>query len=508
MSDKQQECEERQEDEILAMTAILAESDSGSLYQPGFEELPRSASGRRVRMRIPAQFFSVERTVIIQPGNRHLLLSDLPPVEVTIALPKLYPIESPPALEESRAPWLKTPLSIPIQRIWHDAGGMECLMYISEWLSHDMWMENGPFMKTGDIVFDLKTIEAAKAICSLLITHNAAASKAGFEARSFECVICLSSSRGDRCLQLRNCKHAFCRSCLEDGITFYAREGDFRAARICPTLECGEARKEQSGSLGNVDVTELDLTTPDPAVAVLQRSAPSSLKELLIASRLQAHRPGYLTRAEQRTILGPELLARVERLELENIVGQDVYSDFCPICKSVALAAEESMMVDEDGKPGFGSLLICTKCEFPFCRMCGHAWHGRTRCGQDRGALADQYSLALGNKDEDTIQDLERRFSQKYLQHLVHVTATSKESREWIENNTKPCPRCRVPVAKIDGCNHIHCLHCSAHFCWRCGDSYSGSNFYDHYSDRRSRCYNSMVDIIDDNNAFLDNRLF
>jgi hypothetical protein len=39
----------------------------------------------------------------------------------------------------------------------------------------------------------------------------------------------------------------------------------------------------------------------------------------------------------------------------------------------------------------------------------------------------------------------------------------------WVRQNCKPCPRCRVPIFKDGGCNHVHCSICAVNFCWKCG---------------------------------------
>jgi ariadne-1 len=42
------------------------------------------------------------------------------------------------------------------------------------------------------------------------------------------------------------------------------------------------------------------------------------------------------------------------------------------------------------------------------------------------------------------------------------------QSKEWIKNNTKACPRCKVPVQKDGGCSHMRCKQCYKEFCWNC----------------------------------------
>ncbi|KAI9657898.1 MAG: hypothetical protein M1829_006860 [Trizodia sp. TS-e1964] len=34
------------------------------------------------------------------------------------------------------------------------------------------------------------------------------------------------------------------------------------------------------------------------------------------------------------------------------------------------------------------------------------------------------------------------------------------------ELGIKDCPKCKTPMEKIDGCNHMTCKGCGAHLCW------------------------------------------
>ncbi|PRP81313.1 ATP dependent helicase [Planoprotostelium fungivorum] len=47
------------------------------------------------------------------------------------------------------------------------------------------------------------------------------------------------------------------------------------------------------------------------------------------------------------------------------------------------------------------------------------------------------------------------------------------------------CPKCKSPVEKSDGCDHMTC-RCGAHFCWRCGKQSSGQFVYNHLDQCKS----------------------
>ena len=50
---------------------------------------------------------------------------------------------------------------------------------------------------------------------------------------------------------------------------------------------------------------------------------------------------------------------------------------------------------------------------------------------------------------------------------------------EWAAKNGKRCPECRSVVEKSEGCNHMTC-RCGAHFCWKCGETFSQATIYQH----------------------------
>jgi len=55
---------------------------------------------------------------------------------------------------------------------------------------------------------------------------------------------------------------------------------------------------------------------------------------------------------------------------------------------------------------------------------------------------------------------------------------------DWImkdPSNRKICPKCKTPIEKIDGCNHMTCSGCKSHMCWLCLEVFpTGDQVYDH----------------------------
>lgn len=51
----------------------------------------------------------------------------------------------------------------------------------------------------------------------------------------------------------------------------------------------------------------------------------------------------------------------------------------------------------------------------------------------------------------------------------------------------KDCPKCRTPVERISGCNHMTCVVCQTHICWMCSQAFAdGDAVYQHMEERHA----------------------
>ena len=80
------------------------------------------------------------------------------------------------------------------------------------------------------------------------------------------------------------------------------------------------------------------------------------------------------------------------------------------------------------------------KCGFSFCWKCSSESHVPVKCD-----FAAKWNLKNSSESENV---------------------------SWIIANTKPCPKCRKPIEKNQGCNHMTCSSrsggCGTEFCWMC----------------------------------------
>lgn len=92
------------------------------------------------------------------------------------------------------------------------------------------------------------------------------------------------------------------------------------------------------------------------------------------------------------------------------------------------------------------SLMECHLCKYTYCFEHGGAHENKT---------CEEYELSI----EEEV----------------------KISTSFINNMSKPCPKCGIMIAKSGGCNHMRCTQCSTAFCWICGEEIDDSVFPKHF---------------------------
>lgn len=237
------------------------------------------------------------------------------------------------------------------------------------------------------------------------------------------CEICFDERDGSGFHYLDECRHFFCHDCLKAHCELHV-EGGTVLNLLCPSHDC---------------------------------------KTMIPPEILQG-------------VLDPDKHERWERLLLSktlDVMGDVVY---CPRCNV-------AVVVDEDETSRLGH---CANCFFAFCTECLETWHARQPCFEEETDSEEEEGAKSKNTGSKKKKDKKREGGAK------RVTAAElslrrqqrlqreKERRKELSNVSfirmmkqqgkyQFCPKCRMAVERISGCDMMHCSQCRAGFCWRCG---------------------------------------
>ncbi|KAG9465651.1 hypothetical protein GDO78_017963 [Eleutherodactylus coqui] len=167
----------------------------------------------------------------------------------------------------------------------------------------------------------------------------------------------------------------------------------------------------------------------------------------------------WLTPTQVKDLVGEQLFSRFDRLLLQSSL--DLMADivYCP-----RLTCQMPVMQEPGGTMG-----ICSVCQYAFCILCKMTFHGISPCKEP-----EEKPVELNEGDESDDEDWKR---------VMEKAFDKKKNIEWIKENAKPCPSCKVPIQKDEGCNKMTCSRCKQYFCWVCLKILPTANPYRHFED-------------------------
>eukprot|EP00232_Nephroselmis_pyriformis_P027512 CAMPEP_0182861762 /NCGR_PEP_ID=MMETSP0034_2-20130328/5672_1 /TAXON_ID=156128 /ORGANISM="Nephroselmis pyriformis, Strain CCMP717" /LENGTH=532 /DNA_ID=CAMNT_0024993727 /DNA_START=163 /DNA_END=1761 /DNA_ORIENTATION=- len=134
-------------------------------------------------------------------------------------------------------------------------------------------------------------------------------------------------------------------------------------------------------------------------------------------------------------LVGEEDLAKYRRFKLRSYVEDNGRIKWCP-------GTDCNLAVECTEVEGEGAVDVTCGCGHKFCYGCMEEAHRPVDCG------------------------LVRKW-------ILKNTAES-ENLNWILANSKPCPKCKRPIEKNQGCMHMVCsAPCKFEFCWLCLGSWA-----------------------------------
>ncbi|XP_069676141.1 uncharacterized protein [Periplaneta americana] len=206
---------------------------------------------------------------------------------------------------------------------------------------------------------------------------------------------------------LMSCNHRFCTSCWESYLTVKIQDGDAHHI-LCPAYQCH--------ILVPVEVIE-KLVSPDMARRYLQ----FDIKAFVESNRSIKWCPM------------PGCGRAVRLPETEQTQPSDVLHNI-PSAKPPLLT---SHAVD------------CGNGHF-FCWECLGEAHAPCGCNQ--------------------WHQWQQKISEVKPEELRASCIETEDAANclWLVTNSKPCPNCKSPIQKNEGCNHMKCSKCKFDFCWVC----------------------------------------
>ncbi|XP_040570920.1 uncharacterized protein [Lepeophtheirus salmonis] len=183
----------------------------------------------------------------------------------------------------------------------------------------------------------------------------------------------------------------------------------------------------------------------------------------------------------ERTV-SPEMAKKYLTFDINAFVDTNKSIKWCPYpgCnRAVNLPENERKPLEySSGLPPMSHAVDCGAGHF-FCFECGREAHAPIGCSAWRSWLTKVSS----------VDPSELKSSSLEYQEAANCL--------WLITNSKPCPNCKSPIQKTDGCNHMKCSKCRFDFCWVCLESWkkhsSGTGGY-------FRC-NRFIHAINNNNV-------
>ncbi|CAN0841436.1 E3 ubiquitin-protein ligase RNF14 [Linum grandiflorum] len=150
-----------------------------------------------------------------------------------------------------------------------------------------------------------------------------------------------------------------------------------------------------------------------------------------------------------KQLLGDQEYERYEAVMLEKTLECMPDAVCCPRCETICFE-------DED------HFAHCYNCFNSFCSICKENRHLGVDC------LTPELKMQIlqGRLVSSQLNEKQRRAERNKINEFL--------SEKEIARNTKQCPRCKMAISRIEGCNKMVCGNCGNYFCYLCSRSIEG----------------------------------
>lgn len=170
--------------------------------------------------------------------------------------------------------------------------------------------------------------------------------------------------------------------------------------------------------------------------------------------------PGYQCTAALNSsdwaecLLGEDMAGRFYDNTCRRVVESSDEFCFCPAkdCDLI-IYVDKEMRRDAPSVPAGAATIIPS----PLTATCGHGHSVCLSCRDVGHAPCSCEDFSLWKKKiSNEISD------------SAALNTSDVATALWVQANTKKCPKCKTPIEKDEGCNHMTCKKCRYDFCWIC----------------------------------------
>ncbi|KAI8670437.1 hypothetical protein NCS57_00514900 [Fusarium keratoplasticum] len=198
----------------------------------------------------------------------------------------------------------------------------------------------------------------------------------------------------------------------------------------------------------------------------------------------------------------PQTFARYENISVRSVI-----SEASDIFECTAGCGNAQYHTSGSAHP----IVICDNCGARSCFNHRVKWHERLTCDEYNEYLQDplNFKSRLEIEEEEARRQKERQEQEDFMlaqgitdteraQQQAERESRKRESREaerqakrqaamlkmqqeeaslaTVGRISKPCPGCRRPIQKNEGCQHMTCSQCRYQFCWSCNALWSNGH--------------------------------
>ncbi|KAF2946453.1 hypothetical protein DAI22_02g294900 [Oryza sativa Japonica Group] len=153
-----------------------------------------------------------------------------------------------------------------------------------------------------------------------------------------------------------------------------------------------------------------------------------------------------------KSLLRDDGYAQWESFALQKLLDAMPDLVYCPRCSAACLE------VDNDAQ--------CPGCFFTFCTLCKRRRHVGDTCitPEEKIRILKERQKLYSIPEEQLLKE------KREIDELINIQEALRDSKQ--------CPRCKMAISKIEGCNKMTCGNCGRFFCYRCNKAIGG---YDHF---------------------------